>query len=345
MLPLSQIVALRDTLDDQWRSPVADTVAAAWGYPPGSARFWRSSARHVFEVSGDGPHGTAFLRFAPAGHVPRADVDAVALLMNRLADRGVGCARALGSSSGKLVETLSTSIGPVHATLVAAAPGSLLDADDLTADQARAWGASLATMHRDGSAAAAGVALADGGDRTERDLGLLGGDERVTEAVHAVRSRLAQRARTPDAFGLIHGDFELDNLAWTGDRAVAYDWDEAEASWFAADIAYAVRDLVTDPRVLLDGPLPLLDAFLDGYRAGRPEADVDRAQLVLFTAANALRSLARLVPVLAEDPAAGGGLTASPAAGGAVPLSLRTVLERYADRQRTIASDLVPLLE
>ncbi|HEX4702454.1 MAG TPA: hypothetical protein VH352_10040 [Pseudonocardiaceae bacterium] len=38
------------TLDDARRSPVADAVAAAWGYPAGTARHVRSSAGHVFTV-------------------------------------------------------------------------------------------------------------------------------------------------------------------------------------------------------------------------------------------------------------------------------------------------------
>jgi len=345
MLPLSQIVALRDTVDHQWRSPVADSVAAAWGYPPGSALFWRSSARHVFVIRDvDTAGGPDFLRFVPAGQSPHADVEACAVLMERLADRGLGCARVLESTAGRLVETLDTGIGQMHATVVAGAPGVRLDSDDLTADQARAWGAALARVHREGSAAAEALALTDGGARTEQALTLLSGDERVTEAVHAVRSHLQDLARTPDTYGLIHGDFELDNLAWTDDGATAYDWDEAERSWFAADIAYAVRDLVTEPRSLVDRPIPLLDAFLTGYRAEGPLTQVDRAQLVLFTVVNALRSLSRLLPVLAEDPEIGVGLTAYEASGDEAPPLLRTVLDRYADRQRRIASDLAPLL-
>ena len=343
MLPLSEIVALRATVDDQWRSPASDTVAAAWGYPHGSALFWRSSARHVFVVR-DG-QGEAFLRFVPDRHVSRPQVEAVAALMDRLASRGLGCVPVLSSSEGHLVETLGTSIGTVHATLVAGAPGQGLDSDHLTADQARAWGAALAEVHRDGTVAAAGLALADGWERTQRDLALLGGDDRVTRAVHVVRSRLNMLARTPDIYGLNHGDFEVDNLAWTDHQVTAYDWDEAERSWFAGDIAYAVRDLVSEPQDLIDRPIPLLDAFLAGYHQERPEAEVDRAQLVLFTAMNALRSLSRVLPVLAEAPEAGGSLTAHTAPGDPVHPLLRTVVERYAERQRTIAWDLSTLLE
>jgi Ser/Thr protein kinase RdoA (MazF antagonist) len=239
MLPLGEIEALRSTVDAGWRSPVADTVASAWGYPPGSALFWRSSARHVFVVRAGG--GEAFLRLAPDRQIPRADVEAVAVLMDRLASRGLGCVGVLPSAEGNLVETMDTSIGMVHATLVAGAAGQALDADVLTLDQARMWGAALAAMHRDGTAAAEGLTLADGWARTERDLARLAGDARHSGAVRTVCSRLEMLPRTPDLYGLNHGDFEGDNLADSGDQLVAYDWDEAERGWFAADVAYAVR--------------------------------------------------------------------------------------------------------
>jgi Ser/Thr protein kinase RdoA (MazF antagonist) len=343
VLPLSEIVALQATADAQGRSPVADTVAAAWGYPPGSARFWRSSARHVFMVrAGD---DEAFLRLAPNRQVSRADVDAVAVLMDRLASRGLGCVGVLPSAEGNLVETVGTHIGEVHATLVAGAAGPGLDADHLTVGEARAWGAALAAVHRDRTAAAEGLTLADGWARTERDLELLTGDPRITEAVRAVRSRVVALPRTPDVYGLNHGDFEGDNLAWTGVQLMAYDWDEAERSWFAADIAYAVRDLVTEPRDLIGRPIPLLDAFVAGYHELRPEAEVQRSDLVLFTAMNALRSLARVAPVLAEDPGAGASLMAQSASGGSAPQHLRTVVEEYATRQRMIAADLARVLQ
>lgn len=346
MLPLSHIAALRATVHENWQSPVADTVAAAWGYPPGSARFWRSSARHVFVVGGVGEAAPeSFLRFVPAGQVSRTEVEVIAVLMNRLADDDdVGSVRVLPSLDGSLVEEVPTAIGPMLASAVAPARGEPWDVDDLGPEQARAWGAALGDVHRDGSAHSAGLALSDGFERAVGDLALLEVDSSVATAVDVVRTRIGSLPRTADRYGLIHGDFELDNLSWRDGRPTAFDWDEAEHSWFAADIAYAVRDLVPDHHALADGDIPLLDHFLAGYRTARPAVDVDRAQLVLFTLLNSLRSLARLAPVLAESPDAGRGLTPSAPPVGPPPPPLRTVLDRYAERQRRVAADLAALV-
>src|SRR5262245_55176355 len=103
-MPLAEIHRLARTVDDSGRSPVADTVAAAWGYPPGAARLWRSSASHVFVVPRT-PAGRVYLRFVPATHRARTAVAEVAHLMNTLSERDLAVARPIAARSGALVET------------------------------------------------------------------------------------------------------------------------------------------------------------------------------------------------------------------------------------------------
>jgi len=62
-MPLTEIDRLKQTVAGSCDSPVADQVAARCGYPAGTARWWRSSASHVFVLDGDG--GRRFLRFVP----------------------------------------------------------------------------------------------------------------------------------------------------------------------------------------------------------------------------------------------------------------------------------------
>lgn len=337
VLPLSDISALSASVDPERRSPVADAAAAQWGYPPGAARFWRSSARHVFAVHTELTRlPSGYLRLAPASRVPLAETLAVAEAMATLADRGLASAPAVWSTSGRLVETVSTTIGPLHATVVAAAAGDHLDADDLVESQANEWGAALARLHRDGDGA--GPALPDGRARTDRELAGLASDPGVAVAVARLRSWLGDQ--TVDGYGLVHGDFELDNLAWCDGKPTCFDFDEAEHGWFVADIAFAVRDLLPDPRVLADRAPPLLEAFLDGYRVELPTAVISRPQLLGFTAVNTLRLLARLRPLLSEPPGVGADLLAGRA--GVRPL--RVVIEEHAQRYRLLATDLASLV-
>jgi Ser/Thr protein kinase RdoA (MazF antagonist) len=180
MMPLTEIGRLRQTVADSWDSPMADQVAAQWGYPAGTARWWRSSASHVFVLPGSGTR--RFLRLVPGTYRSGSDVAAVAELMAQLSRAGSAVVR-------------------------------------------------------------------------------------------------------------------LDNMAWAGDRPVAYDFDEAAISWFAADIASAVRDL-TGPAAA--GYRPRLDAFIAGYRSLRPLDDQDLARLRLFAGLHAAASLVRIRRALGD---------------------------------------------
>jgi Ser/Thr protein kinase RdoA (MazF antagonist) len=299
-MPLAELDALIAGLDDRGRSPIADAVAAAWSYPAGTARFWRSSACHVFVI--DGPP-RRYLRFVP---VAVRRLDAVAKLMGELAGAGAAVVAPVTSRSGRRCEVVATGPTEMSAMLVEAAPGVVLDVDDLRTGTARAWGASLAALHlaaaeRDWIGEERHADLADRFDRSDP----------LRAVVQADLAELSRQPDGPDRFGLGHGDYELDNLAWQGNRPTAFDLDEATRSWYAADVAYAMRE-VTDPT--------LTEAFLAGYQTVRP---LDRANLPLFHRLQAARSVATVEALLAAHPDA------------AAPL--RDRLADHVRRQRAVA--------
>jgi len=292
-MPLRQLARLVATLDGTRRSPVADAVAARWGYHPGVARHHRSSANHVFALDG------AFLRFTPDGYRRRADLAWVARVQSGLD----AVAPPVPSLRGRLVETVDVpGHGRVHAMLVRAAPGEQIDVEELTPGRARAWGAGLARLHRDGPSGP--------------------GRDWFSELSGPLAARLGTLPRDASRYGFVHGDYELDNLAWVGDRLTAYDLDEAGRSWFVADIAAAVRDL---------GPGPAFDAFLAGYREVRPLPDGDLSLLPVFVAARAAAWLVRLPAVLDRVESDG------PEPDWLVRLRHRLVA--HADRQRALVRD------
>lgn len=297
MMPLSEIVGLDATLDHGGRSEVADLAAAMWDLRSGEARFWRSSASHVFVVTYPAAGtGKAYLRFVPEGWRPRARVVAVAELMRRYSRLGLTVAAPVTSINGQLVETVPTGRGGVHAMLIAAAPGRQIEIADLTMRRARVWGATLARLHCQETVEWLPESLGD----LRRAEQVLAGDRPVAGAVARLQADLDQLPRRGDCFGVVHGDFELDNLAWSGDTATAYDFDEAGRSWFVADIAYALRDLQQAATVRVDSPA--IVAFLTGYRTVRDLPDTELTWLPLFTAIHAVRWLMRLPAILDSDP-------------------------------------------
>ncbi|MEU5159942.1 phosphotransferase [Streptomyces sp. NPDC020875] len=297
MMPLTEISELARHVDDEWRSPVADTVAARWGFEPGAARWWRSSATHVFAVPDHPePDAETYLRFVPERYSAYERFETVARLMRTLRERGLAIVPVLPSVDGRLVERVETPLGAMRAMCIGEAPGDEVELEELTVARARAWGGLLARTHE------AAADLTDGLDRPLDGIAavadLYPDDAELGAAVAKVAARLTELPRDPAAYGVVHGDFELDNLAWDGDTPVAFDFDEAALSWYAADVAHAIRDLTDHGR-----PCPAhaesLTAFLAGYREVRPLPCAEPAELLLLAGANAARSLIELRPVLA----------------------------------------------
>jgi Ser/Thr protein kinase RdoA (MazF antagonist) len=332
VLPLSDIRGLVESVDGQRRSAVADTAAAAWSYGQGVARHHRSSASHVFALLADGAAAPCgYLRLVPAARRSRAHVEAVADHMRMLSDGGLPVVAPVPSASGALVETVATPLGDMHAIVVGAAEGEQVDVDGLTTARARAWGAALARLHHAGGAAVAGLPVAFSELSKWAAPAAFADDQPLAAAVGRLGARIGELPRDPVRFGVVHGDFELDNLAWRGEEPTVFDFDEAAPSWFVADVAYAVRDLDPPPsRTPSAGEAPLFGAFLAGYRDVGPLDEGDLALLPLFHAAHAAVALVRLASVVA--PGHDGIAGADP--GWLV--TLRGRLDLYLRRQRAI---------
>jgi Ser/Thr protein kinase RdoA (MazF antagonist) len=330
MMPVAEIEALGRTVTADWTSAVADRVAAAWGLPPGTARWWRSSAAHVFVLPGS--DGKRYLRFVPATSRSEASVAAVARLMAALADDGAAVVRPVPAASGALVATVGTDLGPMHAVVVEAAPGEAIDADDLTDGTARAWGEALATLHRD--AAGHGEGLPEAFGELDEVAARHADDEAVVHAAATLAARLSEVPRDSAGFGVVHGDPELDNLAWDGGRATAYDFDEAARSWYAADVAFALRDLTGPDGRIEPAFQGRAAAFVAGYRAVRPFTAAEERRLPLFAGVHAVGTLVRIGRAL-DRPGAPDDAGEAGAAGGLADLRLH--LADLARAQRDLA--------
>jgi Ser/Thr protein kinase RdoA (MazF antagonist) len=296
MMPLTEIDRLKQTVSEAWDSPIADDAAALWGYPAGTAKWWRSSASHVFVLPENGRR--RYLRFVPDSYRGPKSLAAVAELMARLSDGGSAVVRPVAARSGALTVTVPTGLGAVHAMVVEPAPGVDLDVGELTASQAWQWGRALARLHRDAAGFAAGLPESFG--ELPSVGALFADDAELVEATTRLTDVMGELPRRGDRWGVVHGDFELDNMAWEEGGPIAYDFDEAALSWYAADVAFAVRDLTDHTGRPAAAHRARFDAFLDGYRGVRPFDDEELERLPLFAGLHAAASLVRITRALGE---------------------------------------------
>jgi Ser/Thr protein kinase RdoA (MazF antagonist) len=64
MMKLSTMRKVVDTVDHEWRSPLAERILTQWGYDEGSVYYFRSSANFIFVFRKNGQR--YFLRFNDA---------------------------------------------------------------------------------------------------------------------------------------------------------------------------------------------------------------------------------------------------------------------------------------
>ena len=266
MMKLSVMFRVDSAIDDEGRSRIAERLLEQWKHEPGSARFFRSSANFVYSFRrGEERY---FLRFAERGERSAEEIEAELALLRWLASQGMLVATPIASDRGRWVETVETDLGTFHAVVFTALEGAQPESDELSAAQFEQWGATLgqlhATMRRfpDPQAIAARRACAN--TLALARAAAAHDDPRVQAEYDYLSAWLAALPATATNYGLIHGDFELDNLFWQDDGATIamLDFDECSHCWYVADIAFALRDLFENG---VDLSNPSFGAFMRGY--------------------------------------------------------------------------------
>ena len=169
--------------------------------------------------------------------------------------------------------------------------------EEIDASRFKAWGSALGRLH-------AAIERHDGPALSTRStwsehLGSIAaaipeGNEAVRAELEEVREALQGLPTDGETYGLIHGDFELDNLVWNGNAVAIMDFDDCAHPFYVADIAFALRDLFEEG---FKGDDPRFVAFLRGYSMHHP-LDPTYARIPLFLRMAKLTMYARIVRAL-----------------------------------------------
>jgi Ser/Thr protein kinase RdoA (MazF antagonist) len=297
MMRLSNLWNVARTLDSRGRpSPPVQQIVACWDNDQDSLQHVRASANFVWRFEAGGQR--RFLRFADGSERSRETIEAEIDLLEWLAGRGAPTIRPIQSRAGRLVETIDTDIGTFHSVVFAEVPGRHLDSAELVPCQFERWGAALGSLH-------ALVTEYHGPTRSNRPSWrdhlvrastLIPNEQsEIRRELNLLAEALAKLPIDPEGFGLVHGDFELDNLCWPDDSEGPIgilDFDDCSQHWFAADISFALRDLFDRGADLTH---PSIEAFVRGYRGNFPLDGELHAALPLFSRLSRLLVYATLV--------------------------------------------------
>ena len=108
----------------------------------------------------------------------------------------------------------------------------------------------------------------------------------LLDVAERLETMFDQFGKTPDRYGLSHGDFLAENIFVRDDGIRLVDFDDAGDSWHLLDIATAVFDLIDT--AAYD---PCLDAMVGGYSAHRELPDEHLQMLPVFFLARLLSYL------------------------------------------------------
>jgi Ser/Thr protein kinase RdoA (MazF antagonist) len=246
----------------------------------------RSSANHVFRFLDEGK--PRFLRLAHDTERRRAAIEAELDFIQHAAGAGLPVARPLPSARGALIEEVGGKGQRYYAVVFAGLPGRELELDELDEARFRAWGRALALLHDASQTFSPHPARPRWRDEIRDALRTLPPEE--TSVARVMTLGLAWLdTLAPDAweYGLLHGDFELDNLIWEGEQVQVLDFDGASYGWYAVDLAAALQDVWLGDSTLRERRVTW---FTEGYAAVRPlPSGLLRAMPRLLTLLQALK--------------------------------------------------------
>lgn len=248
---------------------VAQSLIQFWEYDEGTLKVWRASSNFVYAFARN--QVQYFLRFCLDLDNSIEQIKAELEFMQYLQLNEFSTVSPIYSISGKLIETLKTPEGTYIAVVFSAANGINLDSDTITEKQMEEWGKSLASLH------CLSKTFEPVSERRKSWLDTVQFMESVFQKHPREQLALQELRRVTtwlqsiptgnDVYGLIHYDFELDNIFFEENKDYSFniiDFDDAIYHWYALDIVTALDDFIED-----DNPHSklLIQSFLNGYRS------------------------------------------------------------------------------
>ena len=243
---------------------VAKQAVSRWNGDGDTTKYVRSSNNHVFRFERNG--SGCFLRLTPSSERSRRAIEGEVAFVRHLAARNVPVAVPLASASASFIEDIPRDQGPLYAVVFNELTGRQVEFETQGPSMFQAWGRALGELHNASQSFTAGSAgkIKDWTDDVRMAYEWLPKKEDAARRELAeMTGRLESLDTGKEAFGVIHFDFEEDNLFWDGTRFHICDFDCVARYWYMADIAFALHGLRNAPQ---DKRRNFLKWFLEGYR-------------------------------------------------------------------------------
>lgn len=274
MMRLSTMKKVVETVDDKWRSPLAEKILERWGYDKGSVYYFRASANFLFIFKKQGK--SYFLRFSDSSEKDLSSLKSEIEILEYLREQPITVALPVKSLNDEYIEIVETEVGTFYAVVFVALPGKQFEIEELVQEQFFKWGSTLGALHKifKGMTEEYRLYRKSWSEQLTEVKKLLPNDETAALVeLEKIINWSNGLIVSDENFGLIHFDFELDNQRWENENVGILDFDDCINHWYVADIAFALRDLLKKE---VDMKNPFFQEFLEGYQS---ETEVDSSLL------------------------------------------------------------------
>lgn len=233
-------------------------------------RHFRISSNAIYPFrSGTNKDRVCFLRLSPVEEKATKDVVFEVDLISWLLNNGCNVMKPVQMTNGKYVDVADTRWGEYNVSCFERVFGEDLESVQGTIDIVRGYGECLGRLHQiikqypRQEERRSHIDLID-----EIRIRLLnyGAPRLLLDELNRVESELARLSIDDSTYGLIHYDFEPDNVFYDAktDTFSIIDFDDAIRCWFALDVVRALDAL--DDVVEIGGTGEEFSAFVEGYR-------------------------------------------------------------------------------
>lgn len=251
---------------------LANMILSNWEHDydyPDFLKYYRISSNAVYWCRNRGE--TFFLRFVPSEEKSKKSILAELRFMSYLRGNGYPAVDIILSKAGNELEEVTTPWGTYYAVAFKKAPGRQLSSIPLTGDIIFGLGKALGKLHNLSSKYTAENYVRSLWIQTmdwiEAELANFPDEIAAKNELSILRDYFIRLPATKESYGLVHYDFEPDNVFY--DEATksfsVIDFDDAMYHWYAMDIEQSLdslKDTVSEEQVKFAE-----EQFIRGYRS------------------------------------------------------------------------------
>lgn len=287
-----RLTMMRDFLESENHQRFINNILENWGYDQTSVHFFRASSNFIYIFKRNDQK--LVLRVTPNGNIKKlqAELSFLAFLHHNHYPVNL----PIESKQGNQIEILNGALGTFHAVVFHYLEGHQMEFEEFSHKSFHLWGESLGKLHSLSQRFSASRDIANFPSFEKQIMHIepvfLKNELAMKQEYEIIKTWLLGLKKAEENYGLLHFDFELDNIIWSDNIAQVIDFESSMMGWYAADIAFALRDAFANGGSL---DHESVQNFIRGYRQSQSISEDEITTIPLFLRAHRLLTYAQLL--------------------------------------------------